>query len=129
MNIARNLLAPDSNPPGEETIEVLLKTPGFTLEHIVSRGAPTPEGFWYDQDRDEWVLLIRGEAGIRYDSGELVALKAGDPLVIPAHRRHRVETVSDDAIWLAMHYEINAADSLSDRDAGDATLAEAVGDH
>jgi cupin 2 domain-containing protein len=31
-------------------------------------------------------------------------LKAGDHLRIPAHLRHRVASVSDDALWLAVHF-------------------------
>ncbi len=104
MDANRNLLAPRAETSGEETIGVLIRHPAFTLEHIVSRGTASPDGFWYDQDRDEWVLLLRGEAEIRYESGETIRLAAGDPLLIPARCRHRVERTSDDAIWLALHH-------------------------
>jgi len=33
-----------------------------------------------------------------------VLLKSGDFLTIPARARHRVESVSSDAIWLALHF-------------------------
>lgn len=104
MNTVANLLHPSACPAGEETIADLIRHRAFTLEHIVSRGAASPEGFWYDQDRSEWVLLLSGDAELRFESGEIVTLTAGDPLLIPAHRRHRVERTSADAIWLALHF-------------------------
>lgn len=104
MNSSDNLFVPPSGPHREETIISLIQNPAFTLEQIVSRGAASPEGFWYDQDRDEWVLLLRGEAELRFESGEIISLTAGDPLLIPAHRHHRVERTSADAIWLALHH-------------------------
>lgn len=101
----KNLLSPPPGAPGEETIVNLIQHPSFALEHIVSRGAISPDGFWYDQERAEWVLLLRGQADLRFESGETVVLTAGDPLLIPAHRRHRVERCSPDALWLALHYQ------------------------
>ncbi len=104
MHPSKNLLVPPSGPHGEETITALIRNPAFTLEQIVSRGAGSPDGFWYDQDRDEWVLLLSGEAKLGFESGEIIRLAAGDPLLIPAHCRHRVEWTSDDAVWLALHH-------------------------
>jgi cupin 2 domain-containing protein len=99
-----NLLKPNAGSPGEETIDALLQNPAFTLEHIVSCGAASPEGFWYDQDHPEWVLLLQGTAELRFDSGDAISLTAGDHLVIPAHCQHRVDHCSPDALWLALHY-------------------------
>lgn len=82
----------------------LLTSPAFKLEKIVSYGQITPEGQWYDQDNDEWVMLLKGSATLRFDSQRL-SLQAGDFLTIPAHVRHRVEECSDDAVWLALHYD------------------------
>ena len=73
------------------------------MEEIISRGAASPGDFWYDQERDEWVMLARGEAVLRFDDGDL-PLKAGDHLTIPAGTRHRVESTSADAVWLAVHF-------------------------
>ena len=105
METVHNLLTPPGTTADGETFVPLLQHPGFTLEHIVSRGAASPEGFWFDQDHCEWVLLLQGDAVIRYDSGEALALNAGDSLTIPARCRHRVEHCSTDAIWLALHYQ------------------------
>ena len=108
MEMFRNLLA-IANPQGVgETNEPMLSHPAFTLEHIISRGAASPEGFWYDQPLDEWVALLQGVAELRFESGESSVLHAGDSLVIPAHRRHRVERTSHDAVWLALHFDNSA---------------------
>jgi cupin 2 domain-containing protein len=104
MDPSDNLLVPPNGPRGEETITALILNSAFTLEQIVSRGAASPAGFWYDQDRDEWALLLRGEAELSFESGETVRLTAGDPLLIPARCRHRVERTSPDAVWLALHF-------------------------
>jgi cupin 2 domain-containing protein len=93
------------SPLGEsETFRTLLNLPGFRLEQIVSNGQASEEGFWYDQKQPEWVMLARGEAMLRFDPGGDVALKSGDFLLIAAHTRHRVESVSADAVWLALHF-------------------------
>lgn len=105
MTSIHNLLTCPEPAPAGETSSPLVQHPAFTLEHIVSRGTASPEGFWYDQERSEWVLLLRGEAELRYESGESLALAAGDSLVIPARCRHRVERCSTDALWLALHYQ------------------------
>ena len=89
----------------EELIQILLSTSHVCIERIVSQGHVSPPKFWYDQDEYEWVLLIQGAARLRFDD-ELVELKPGDFLNIPAHRKHRVEWTSPDelTIWLAIYY-------------------------
>ena len=91
--------------PGE-LIEPLLETPAVRLERIVSAGHATAPGTWYDQARDEWVVLLRGSARLRIE-GEAAArtLRPGDYLLIPAHCRHRVEATdaSGPTVWLALH--------------------------
>jgi cupin 2 domain-containing protein len=85
----------------------LLTTPGLRLERIVSLGQTTPQGEWLDQDRAEWVILLRGAARLLFE-GETSArdLKPGDYVTIPAHRRHRVDWTTPDepTVWLALHY-------------------------
>lgn len=85
-----------------ELISPVLAGHGFRLEHIVSNGAASPGGFWYDQDGNEWVALIQGAATLEFPDGSL-HLRAGDCLLIEAHRRHRVSFTSPDAVWIALH--------------------------
>jgi len=90
--------------PGDvEESYTLLSSKAFELEKIVSYGQATPTGQWYDQDHDEWVMLVKGKAVLRFDPDGLIVLKDGDFLTISEHLKHRVEECSDDAIWLALH--------------------------
>jgi cupin 2 domain-containing protein len=57
----------------------------------------------YDQEQDEWVMLVAGNSVLEIEGQEDVALEAGDYLFLPAHVRHRVKQVSEDAVWLALH--------------------------
>lgn len=98
-----NLLASDATED-REIISTLLQTQAFRLEQIHSHGQPTPPGDWYDQPQPEWVLLVHGEAALTFESGEMLTLQQGDYLLIPARCRHRVESCSPDAVWLALHY-------------------------
>ncbi|WP_305041990.1 cupin domain-containing protein [Geoalkalibacter sp.] len=77
------------------------------IERIVSRGHASPEGFWYDQAQNEFVLLAQGEAELELqDPAERIRLAPGDWLIIPAHRKHRVAWTNDrqDSVWLAVFY-------------------------
>jgi cupin 2 domain-containing protein len=91
----------------DELVETLLDSAGVRIERIVSHGHASPEGFWYDQDRDEWVVVLRGRAILRFEGEAALELGPGDHVIIPAHRRHRVEWTTPDepTIWLAMHYD------------------------
>jgi cupin 2 domain-containing protein len=96
---------PESLP--EELTESLISTDDVRIERIVSLGHTSPEGFWYDQPEDEFVLLLSGAARLRFtDADDAIELKPGDHLVIPAHRRHRVEwtSPSEPSVWLAVFF-------------------------
>ncbi len=102
-----NLFSPLPPPSPEESFEELLRGDGFHLERIISNGQATPEGQWFDQDADEWVVLLSGSAAIRFEGDEHVrTLASGDWLRIPAHRRHRVDRtdIERPTVWLALHY-------------------------
>jgi cupin 2 domain-containing protein len=102
----------------EELIETICSTDCVKIERIVSRRHASPEGFWYDQDRNEFVLIVQGSAGLKFDGEDdivvlktgdylnIVVLKTGDYLNIASHVKHRVEWTdsSSETIWLAVHY-------------------------
>ncbi|MDG4559849.1 MAG: cupin domain-containing protein [Candidatus Competibacter sp.] len=101
-----NLLAGIPASLVAEQFDLLLQTGACRLERIVSIGHATPPGEWYDQDGDEWVVLLQGQAELRFaDEDTVRLLEPGDYVWIPAHRRHRVERTSHNppAIWLALH--------------------------
>jgi cupin 2 domain-containing protein len=91
----------------EEAFTELLATPGLLIERIVSTGQATPPGEWLEQDRAEWVILLKGAAGLRFE-GEAASrtLAPGDWIAIPPRARHRVEwTAAGEAtLWLAVHH-------------------------
>ena len=90
----------------DELIEVLVRSGNVRIERILSRGHSSPGDFWYDQETNEFVLLLKGRAGLKFEGKEDVIMEAGDYLDIKAHTRHRVEwTANDeDTLWLAIHY-------------------------
>ena len=102
----RNILADLPDSP-DEIFETLLAQPGIKIERIISSGQATPQGEWYDQEEDEWVLLVCGSAGIMI-AGETSPrrLEAGDFLLLPAGCRHRVEWTDPEvkSVWLAVHF-------------------------
>jgi cupin 2 domain-containing protein len=50
----------------EEVTECLLTSGKLRIERIVSRGHCSEKDVWYDQDQDEWVIVLRGEARVRF---------------------------------------------------------------
>lgn len=95
----------DALPPagaGEEFV-TLFENRAVKIERIVSHGCQSPEGFWYDQAQDEWVIVLRGQATLEFAGGELVHMNPGDHVAIPKHRKHRVARTEGQTIWLAVH--------------------------
>lgn len=91
----------------EELFETLCAADGVKIERIVSKGHASPEGFWYDQDCSEFVLVVHGRAGLKLEGeAEVVTLTAGDYVNIGSHVRHRVEWTDPacETIWLAVYY-------------------------
>ena len=95
--------------PDDEELFETLASGDVVIERIVSRGQITPEAEWYNQEKDEWVILLTGEARILFENSGEIALKPGDYLLIPARERHRVTytSKSPECIWLAIHGHIH----------------------
>ena len=99
----------------DEFFETLLKTDHLRLERIISSGQATPPGQWYDQATDEWVILLKGSAGLLFEGNkEIMMLHPGDYVHILAHQRHRVEWIDSrqETIWLALHYSGSGSEVL-----------------
>ncbi len=91
----------------EEIPETLLRAEHFKLERIISSGQATSPGEWFEQKTSEWVILLSGSAGLRFDDEEeACVMYPGDYLDIPAHKRRRVEWTDSQqkTVWLALHY-------------------------
>ncbi len=107
----KNLFDDIPHDLSEEVFETLHASNCVRLERIVSHEHASPDDFWYDQDRHEWVVVLKGAALLRFENeDELLELKAGDFVNIPAHKRHRVEWTSagEPTIWLAVHYDADS---------------------
>jgi cupin 2 domain-containing protein len=91
----------------EEISDTIYSIGNVSIERIVSRGHASPEGFWYDQEKAEFVLVVKGSAGLKLENeDDIVVLKPGDYLNIGAHIKHRVEWTDStcETIWLAVYY-------------------------
>src|SRR3546814_20232307 len=77
----------------------------------MSTGQATPENAPYDQDHDEWVLLLKGAAGLWIDGEGESTLRPGAHVLIPARRVHRVLWTARDepTLWLGVHFDGQSA--------------------
>lgn len=106
MQAAANLFEGIPEDLPEEHFAQLFRGVRVRIERIVSQGHHSPEGFWYDQDDDEWVLVLEGSAAVQFEeSPQPVELRRGDYLHIPARARHRVVWTdpTQRTVWLAIH--------------------------
>jgi cupin 2 domain-containing protein len=91
----------------DELLEVLQESKTVKIKRIVSRGHASPEGFWYDQEKNEWIIVLKGNARLSLATQkEPISLSCGNYLNIPAHLKHRVDWTdpSEETIWLAIYY-------------------------
>ena len=86
-----------------ESFATLFENRAAKVERIVSHSHGSPEGFWYDQADDEWVIVLSGSATLEFADGELAEMNAGDYLTIARHVKHRVARTSSETVWLAVY--------------------------
>jgi cupin 2 domain-containing protein len=92
----------------EEIVQELARSETVRIERIVSTGQTTPVDQWYDQDENEWVMVLKGRAELLFEEdNQVISLNAGDYINIPAHARHRVvwTDLDEPTIWLAVFYK------------------------
>ena len=94
-----NIFAQIAEAGEEEQFDLLFKSPNCRIDRIVSSGHSSPKGFWYDQENDEFILLIQGEATLEFEDRK-VTLKKGDYLHIPKNCKHRLDSTSIDPVVL-----------------------------
>jgi cupin 2 domain-containing protein len=105
--MSNNIFSDIPDTVSDEIIETIISSETISIERIISKGHRSPEGFWYDQEKDEWVILIKGAARLRFEhQDEPVSMNPGDHIHIPAHCRHRVEWTDPDCatIWIAVFF-------------------------
>ncbi|UCB56083.1 MAG: cupin domain-containing protein [Thiotrichales bacterium] len=101
-----NIYTPVPTDLDEEVFELLTEHQNVRIERIISSGHKSPENHWYDQEQNEWVLVLKGEACIGFENDVDLNLGEGDHINIPAHTKHRVVSTSleTETIWLAVFY-------------------------
>lgn len=97
MIAAYNLLNKLPDAKAAEVANDIMSARGIQLERIVSHGQTSPPDFCYDQDKAEWVMVLRGSARLAIEGEtEERALGEGDAVFLPAHCRHRVAWTDPD---------------------------------
>jgi cupin 2 domain-containing protein len=92
----------------EEIVQELARSETVRIERIVSTGQTTPVDQWYDQDENEWVMVLKGRAELLFEEdNQVISLNAGDYINIPAHAKHRVvwTDLDEPTVWLAVFYK------------------------
>ncbi len=97
-----NIFADPACPDSGESLTELLRCRNVSIERISSSDSPDP--VLYDQEQDEWVVLLEGRATLEI-VGENLDLVPGDHAFIPARTPHRVIATHPDprCLWLAVH--------------------------
>mgnify|MGYP000359670791 CR=1 FL=1 len=90
----------------KEIFTDLFKHENIRIERIVSKGQISPENGYYDQNENEWVMVLQGAGIIAFDDDSEVKLEKGDYLNIPKNKKHKVTWTDPDfvTIWLAIFY-------------------------
>ena len=90
----------------DEIFEDIIKTDKLKIERIISHGHTSPKSGWYESKKNEWVIVLEGEAVLSFENSADVRLNAGDYINITAFTKHKVSWTLPNAetIWLAIHY-------------------------
>jgi cupin 2 domain-containing protein len=102
-----NIFEAIPNDLSNEVFQNIVSSSNIRIERIISKGHASPESGWYDQDENEWVMVIDGKATIAFENGTSHTLARGDYLNIPAHCKHKVSWSDPNqmTMWLAVFYQ------------------------
>ncbi len=90
-----------------EILENIFQNDKIRIERIISKGQASPPAYWYNQNQNEWVIVLKGSAKLLFKGDVVpVIMNEGDYMNIIAHTEHRVEYTdsSTETIWLAVFY-------------------------
>lgn len=92
---------------GKEVFSSIVTSEHVKIERIVSNGHASPTSGWYDQEENEWVVVLAGEAKLLFDDNSEVHLVAGSHVNIPSHTKHKVTWTlpRTETVWLAIYYK------------------------
>ena len=102
----KNLLKNIPKQLPTEHFETLVQTDNIHIQRIISKGHTSPKEGWYDQEQNEWVLVLKGAARLEFEDGSEVSMGQGDSLEIPAHVKHKVVWTDGEGetVWVVAHY-------------------------
>jgi len=105
MSLITNLFAEIPTRLPDEMFTTLIASPDVRIERIISHGHVSPDGFWYEQDQHEWVIVLQGRAWLQFEE-QTIEMHPGDFVNIPASSKHRVAWTTPDepTVWLAVYY-------------------------
>ncbi|CAI8221001.1 MAG: Uncharacterised protein [Arcobacter lacus] len=94
----------------KEQFNDIINTKDVRIERIVSNGQTSEQDFWYDQNENEFVVVLKGRAILQIKQNNEIkeyVLNEGDYLNIQANIKHRVKYTSLDepTVWLAVFYK------------------------
>jgi cupin 2 domain-containing protein len=113
----QNIFTDLPDAASQEQFMTLVESSAVKIQRIVSDIKRGSSDLWHDQDHDEWVAVLSGDAILEFAGGELIELKTGDYLMIPSRMKHRVEYTAPQTVWLVVHVK----DGRSEGGADDAT--------
>lgn len=98
-----NIFSLPTVPLCEELQTALFSDANIHIERIISYGQTSD---WYDQEQNEFVMLLEGSAQLEYEDGEILTLNKGDSIFIASHKKHRVAFTSSTppCIWLCIFW-------------------------
>ena len=89
-----------------EVFETLVQSSHCKIKRIISLGQVTPKNEYYEQNEDEFVIVLQGAATLLFlDTQKTMEMKSGDYVFIPAGVKHRVQWCDTkvQTIWLAIY--------------------------
>lgn len=105
LNKTENIYLDLPSAKSREIFEKIIYKNGVKIERITSFGQATPPGKWLKSKRNEWVILLKGKAKLKFLlTGKIIEMKPGDHIFIPAETRHRVEWTDPKkkSVWAAV---------------------------
>lgn len=99
------LFTPPSVSSPAQGAKTLFITPSIAIEHIASGPQTTPPHKWLSDERDLFLLLLRGMSKLTFFDGTRRLLSGGECILIPAHTPYRVSFASSEpgCVWLCVY--------------------------
>mgnify|MGYP001810020063 CR=1 FL=1 len=94
-----NLYGREEPVENSELFSTLFQNDSLKIESI--RSWLKSPGEMYNQEKDEWVMLLEGSAELEINR-RTFSLTRGDYCFIPKHTPHRVLSTSKNALWLGV---------------------------